>query len=227
MPRPEGRAGWPVLVAFLAVSAGGAYLALRTHPSDADAVDPSDPMPGMRSVDAPGEAARRHRSFAEDAVPALTGPAAADPGGADRVYDPQRWRMLRSFAIPRGDAGVALPFEMVELAAEIAASSGESGVADDAACALRVLPVHVRDASFNCLVRVMCAGHVIYPNPAQTAGYVDCVVTGGRVVRAEDRGNTAADGDPLLLLDLENGTVTVEDGGDGVERFSLSLRVQR
>lgn len=222
MPTPERRVGWPLLVVLLGVLATIAYFVVRLGETDDD---PSDPTPGMRSVRARGEASEPLHAWTEEAGTTPEGPAAADPGRSDQVYDPQRSRMLRSFAMEGGDAGARLPFEGVELAARITASSGESGVADDAACALRVLPVS--DAGFNCLIRVMCAGHVLYPNPSQTAGYVDCVVVGGRVVRAEDLGRTAVDGDPRLRLDLERGTVIVEDDGDGVERFSLSLRVQR
>ena len=89
---------------------------------------------------------------------------------------------------------------------------------------MRVLPVQTY--AFNCLVRVMCEGRVLYPNPEQTAGYAPCEVEDGRPLRAVDDGHTAADGDPLVRVDVQAGTVTVEDRGDGVDAYRATLRMR-
>ncbi len=47
----------------------------------------------------------------------------------------------------------------------------------------------------------------------------------GAPIRAVDDGHSAADGDPLVRLDLRAGAITVEDRGDGVEAFRATLQV--
>jgi hypothetical protein len=221
-----------VLLVLLAFFAGAAYLVARLH-EDAMAVDEPGPpivgrVPEARARDG-GGTWRRHRWSGADAPPAPIGgpandgPRPADPRGHDRLYDPQRTAMSRSFGRD-GDAGAALPFAPVTRAARIVRHEGALAVPPDAACEVRVLPV--RSGRFNCLVRVLCGGEVLYPNPSQTAGYVPCTLEDGAPLAAEDRGHTALDGDPRVRLDLREGTVTVEDRGDGVAAFSATLRIR-
>ncbi len=139
-------------------------------------------------------------------------------------YDPQLRAMERSYHV-EGDAGVgSLPFSPLEHEAQIVAQEG-SGATGAASCQVRVLPVEA--GQFNCLVRVMCAGQILYPNQTETAGYVPCELDGQQPVRAVDDGHTGADGDPLVNLDLRAGTVTVEDRVDGVTTFRTTLRIGR
>jgi hypothetical protein len=142
------------------------------------------------------------------------------------VEDPQVVSMRRSFRLARdGDAGMSLPFDPMEQDARIVAHEGSLRASDGDTCQVRVLPV--RSSAYNCLLRVMCAGQVLYPNPDQTAGYAPCDVVDGRVVSALDDGHSAADGDPLINFDAAQGIITVEDRGDGVEPFRATLRLSR
>lgn len=140
--------------------------------------------------------------------------------------DPQLGAMWRSFHSMSGPDGEApeLPFEPMAHRAELLESEGDVN-ASPTSCDVRVLPV--QSGSFNCVVRVMCDGRVLYPNPSQTAGYVGCEVDDeGRPIRAVDSGNSRSDGDPLVSLDLENGTVTVEDfDSSGERRYRATLRI--
>jgi hypothetical protein len=142
----------------------------------------------------------------------------------DENHDPQMRAMRRTFRL-EGDAGAAaLPFPPSQLEAELVEVQGSRASVGDS-CEVRVLPVRTR--LFNCLVRVVCGGEVLYPNAAQTAGYVPCEVEDGSPVRAVDDGNTARDGDPLLTVDMRGGIVTVSDHGEGVAPFSATLRLGR
>jgi len=229
------RVGWPVLLVLLAFLAGAAYLVVRAHE---DAVVVDEPGPAIvgrvetRDDGAAGDSWRHHdwTGRADGGVdraalaPGLRdGPRPADPHGRDRVYDPQRSAMDRSFEVRR-DAGAALPFAPAQRRARIVSHEGALAAAPDAACEVRVLPV--RTARFNCLVRVLCGGEVLYPNPRQTAGYAPCELEGGEPVRVEDRGHTALDGDPRVSVDLREGTVTVEDRGDRVSPFRATLQLE-
>jgi len=159
---------------------------------------------------------------AEDRRPSAL-PSVSD--AHDRVYDPQRAAMLRGFQITSLDGGAALPFEPQERRATISSLSGTVPFDAEAACTLRVLPAH--SGRFNCLVRVICGGAVVYPNQAQTAGFMQCELgSDGRPLQAVDRGHTAVDGDPLVRIDLQTGELTVEDRGDGVQPFSVSMRLR-
>lgn len=211
-----------VLVLFLGVSA---FLVLRAHD---DAVS-ADEGPGVAGVEDDfasepgGRGAWRHHDWAvgePGAAPSRRGDMASV--ALPEQYDPQAWAMRRSYPMD-GDAGLSLPFSPVERVARIVDSEGSLAVGHGATCQVRVLPV--RSGGFNCLVRVMCDGHVLYPNPTQTAGYAPCEIENGRAVTALDDGHTAADGDPLVRVDLREGLITVEDRGDGVASFRATLRV--
>lgn len=146
--------------------------------------------------------------------------------GAAVQDDPQLFAMWRSFHGMAGPEGEApdLPFEPTGHRAELVDSEGDVN-ASPSSCDVRVLPVS--SGSFNCVVRVMCDGEVLYPNPSQTAGYVGCELgDDGRPIRAVDSGFSSRDGDPLVSLDLENGTVTVEDFDEsGERRYRATLRI--
>ena len=141
--------------------------------------------------------------------------------------DPQLAAMWRSFqhARPAEAESPELPFEPTARRADLVDSDGDVA-ANPSSCDVRVLPVSAYQ--FNCVVRVMCDGQVLYPNANQTAGYVPCEVDeDGRVVRAVDDGSTGSDGDPLVNLDMAAGTVTVEDfEADGSRRYRATLRIR-
>ncbi|MCB9596536.1 MAG: hypothetical protein H6719_27680 [Sandaracinaceae bacterium] len=223
------RVGWPVLVVLLVVLAGFAFVAYRTFEGPLG----SDRRP--EPARSPGEPETWvHHAWVEDAgpppasiegrrIPAI--PPGMSEAAHDQAYDPQRWAMLRQFRIGPGDAGVELPFEPMERAASITQLEGALPFGEDARCTARLLPA--RSGRYDCLVRVICDGHVIYPNPTQTAGYVDCEVDDeGRPLRAEDVGHTAVDGDPRLRVDLTTSEMTVSDAGDGVDAFTVRLRLR-
>jgi hypothetical protein len=138
--------------------------------------------------------------------------------------DPQLAAMWRSFhGMAAEDGEPPLPFEPTAHRARLVQAEGDVS-ASPTSCDVRVLPV--RASRFNCVVRVMCDGRVLYPNPSQSAGYVPCEVQDGRPVRAVDDGHTSRDGDPLVSLDLQQGTVTVEDfDAQGARRYRATLRV--
>ena len=154
----------------------------------------------------------------------LPGPGFFGPRRPDlHQRDPQSFAMWRSFANPDDSADPELPFEPTASYATLIDATGDVD-ASPQSCDVRVLPVTA--GQFNCVVRVMCDGNVLYPNPNQTAGYVPCEVENGRPIRAIDDGSTSSDGDPLVDLDLEAGTITVQDfGPDGAERYRATLRI--
>lgn len=225
----DRRVTFPVLLVLLLFFGGAAYLVWHAHEDAVSADDGArvsevdddgfayDPM-------APG--AWRQHDWARGGDPSgsgtwESGAVTIGAGEATEEYDPQTWAMRRSFPMD-GDAGVArLPFTPVTRSAQIVESEGS--VAAGASCQVRVLPVQTGE--FNCLVRVICDGRILYPNPTQTAGYAPCEVENGRAVTALDEGHTAADGDPLVRVDLREGLITVEDRGDGVAPFRATLRV--
>lgn len=237
----QRRVTLPVLIVLLAFLGGAGYLVYRAHEDtvSGDGVDGSlateldaDPLDEEGDDDddrwrhhdwgegGPGEGAERPPGPAPHRDSARIPPAEVN----DDIYDPQMSAMRRSYRMET-DGGVPLPFSPSEHEASIVESDGDLGLSPGASCEVRVLPV--RTQMFNCLARVVCDGRVLYPNPTQTAGYVPCDVEGGQAVSAVDDGHTAADGDPLIRLDLRNGTVTVEDRGDGVSPFRATLRIGR
>lgn len=231
---------FPVLIVLLAFLGGAGYLVWRAH----DGTVGGDAGGALGSAvggdpleEGSGDGAWRHHDWGTTDPAPPPGAAAPGQGGAasdgeripppaadDDDYDPQMWAMRRSYRI-QADGGMPLPFPPSEHEASIVESEGELGVASGASCEVRVLPV--RTPRFNCLARVVCDGRVLYPNPEQTAGYVPCEIEDGEAVAAADDGHTALDGDPLIRFDLRNGTVTVEDRGDGVAPFRATLRIGR
>lgn len=88
-------------------------------------------------------------------------------------------------------------------------------------CDVRVLPV--RTYRFSCMIRVMCDGLVLYPDPEQGAGYVECDVENGQPITAVDDGYTFADGDPTVSFDRRHMRVTISDDGPGVPNFHAEI----
>lgn len=235
----ERRVTWPVLIVLLAFLAGAGYLVWRAHDDtvagderdgsiatelDADPLD-EEGGDGWRHHDWGGTGPGDGAEHPPGPSPHRDSPMIPPGETNDEVYDPQMWAMRRSFRLEQDAGAGALPFPPSEHEASIIDSEGELGLSPGATCEVRVLPV--RTSEFNCLARVVCDGRVLYPNPTQTAGYVPCDIEGGQAVSAVDDGHTALDGDPLIRLDLRNGTVTVEDRGDGVSPFRATLRIGR
>ncbi len=230
----NNRVSLPVVVVLLAFLAGAGYFVYRQTdepPPRSDLVADELDADSVPDVEGEGEDGWRHHEWRDPGENAEQppGPTPTRDGRIpsdnvdDEHYDPQMAAMRRSFRIEQ-DAGVPLPFNPTERRATLVSTTGTPPVSGNASCDVRVLPVQTRD--FNCLVRVVCDGHVLYPNPTQTAGYVPCEIEDGQPVSAVDDGHTAADGDPLIRLDLREHTVTIEDMGDGVAPFSATLRVR-
>lgn len=231
---PSRRATIPVLLLLLAFLAGSGYLVYSSQEgagrdegsgdvSLAGAIDPGETEEGVgwrhhdwgigaRADHPQGPAPMRHDG--------LIPPGPAD----DEVWDPQMDAMRHSYRFEGDAGGVALPFDPTNRRARVIDSDGVLPVAPNASCEVRVLPVEA--GGFNCLVRVICDGRVLYPNPTQTAGYAPCEVENGQPISALDDGHTAADGDPLVRLDMRAGTVTVEDRGDGVDAYRATLQIR-
>ncbi|MBX3273485.1 MAG: hypothetical protein KF729_24690 [Sandaracinaceae bacterium] len=223
--RERRRAGWPELAVLLVFLAGSSYVAYQTHRALVDPPPPR-PRPALEASDA-DPTTWVHHAWIPDAGAAPLAPpppvAPLAPPAQDEVYDPQRWAMVRAFGLA-GDAGDALPFAPIERSARITSLRGQLPFGRAAACDVRVLPV--RSGAFDCLVRVRCGDHVVYPNPTQTAGYVRCERDDeGGFGRIEDAGHSALDGDPRLRLELALDEVHVSDEGDGVAPFELTLRL--
>lgn len=184
------------------------------------------------SESAAGDGSYRHRDWTgadPDAGPRTA--SAGRRGSAGRAPqtdlddqgppDPQVLAMRRSFP-DDVDAGVPMPFPPAQLGARITVATGDRDIAAGMACDLRILPV--RAGRFNCVVRVLCGGELLYPNPTQTAGYVPCTVgEDGSVTRAVDRGATHRDGDPRL--DYAGDYVIVDDDGGDVAPFRAVLAI--
>jgi|GEM_PF-3444377 len=127
--------------------------------------------------------------------------------------DPQILAMRRSFG---SDAGMAADFSPYAHRGHAVRVDGVDGVANNAACDVRVLPVQTGEG-FNCVVRVRCGGVTVYPDSALAAGYAPCDVIGGVPRMATDRAPTDRDGDPELLVDLNGRTVRIHDVRHGAE----------
>lgn len=164
-----------------------------------------------------GRRTRRSVAGSRDAGVAVHEP----PEARLRREDPQMYASRRSEGPP--DAGVPHPFSAMLRTGHISVVAGDSPVDLGATCDVRVLPV--RAQRFNCLVRVMCDGVVLYPNQTETAGYAPCDLESGLPVRAEDSGQTSRDGDPTLDVDVPGRRVVVTDSGPGVPSFEATVRL--
>lgn len=147
----------------------------------------------------------------------------APPGVAESELDPQQRAYRRSFSsVP--DAGAMPPFVPSLHIGRLASITGDAPAEEGARCEVRVLPVAAN--IFNCVVRVMCDGVVLYPDGAQAAGYAPCAVEDGIVTRAEDEDVTSADGDPALQVDLAARHVRVVDDGPLGRDFSATIELR-
>ena len=151
------------------------------------------------------------------------GGVAFGSGPAASRSDPQLEASQRSLGGP--DSGVTPHFYATTRAARVASVSGEAPVGVGSHCDVRVLPVMTSE--FNCLVRVVCDGVVLYPDPSERAGYAPCQVRDGTPTRAVDDGHTREDGDPTVDLDLQARRVVVTDDGPGVVPFVTVLTLDR
>ena len=131
--------------------------------------------------------------------------------------DPQ---LERSQATTGGLDGGVGSFGAVARRGHVSIVHGDSPVRPGAACDVRVLPV--ASGGFNCLVRVICDGALLYPNPDQTAGYVSCDVDATGPTYAADGMVSGFDGDPRLTFDRAHQQVVVGDGGNEAVRDYLA-----
>jgi hypothetical protein len=153
----------------------------------------------------------RVRDAGPGAVDAAVVAVALGPDGlptGESESDPQRTASHRSFH--GGDAGVgAIPFQETWARGHVVSVEGQASTHAGAECWVRVLPVG--GSGYNCLVRVMCGGALLYPDDAQQAGYAPCEVEDGHVVRGTDSSTSGRDGDPTLDLDLVRHQLRVHD----------------
>ena len=135
------------------------------------------------------------------------------------------WRSFRG-SVVEGEEEPDLPFQPTAYRGHVLDADGDvAGQVES--CAVRVLPVVSHAAGFNCVIRVVCDGRTLYPNPTQSAGYVGCEVDSGRAVRAVDARGTSADGDPIVRFDSERNLVTVEDYDPrGGRQYRATIRLE-
>jgi hypothetical protein len=124
------------------------------------------------------------------------------PAIAEALIDPQLHRFRDMWS-----DGTTPPFEPAEQRGHLISARG-LGLDPNASCDVRVLPVR---GQFTCLVRVMCGDTVVYPNPSQTAGYLNCTMDEFGRVAGADNAPTTADGDPQIQLDAETGRVRISN----------------
>lgn len=218
---------WPLVVALFAALGTAALLVfgvdrLFTHEAratrhtanlQASADAPAlDAPPSARS----SRARRRERARRNDA-PRPFDPAVAAAAETSTEPDPQLQRSRASAGSLDGGAG---SFSGVTHRGRVAQVQGDAPVRAGASCDVRVLPVSA--GGFNCLVRVICDGTLLYPNPDQSAGFVTCQVDASGPTTAEDRGYSSQDGDPLLTFDAPSQRIVVGDGGEGRVRDYLA-----
>ncbi|AKF10514.1 hypothetical protein [Sandaracinus amylolyticus] len=166
-----------------------------------------------RAVDDPGAEGSAREAWAQ----AFTDRDEPLPPLVEAVVDPQmsRYRAVYTEAPP--------PFTPIGRRGRVLASSGLD-IDSAQPCEVRVLPA--ADSGFNCLVRVMCGETVVYPNRAQTAGYVACDLGEGGPSAAADSNPSVTDGDPAIAFDLARGTVTVRDADrEGRSLFEVTLQL--
>jgi len=138
----------------------------------------------------------------------------ASPDGPDPQMDAmERW-------LGPQDGGVPMHFNPTYHRGAIADIEGLA-LEPGTQCDVRVLPVQTY--RFSCLIRVMCDGLVLYPDPDQGAGYVECDIEDGQPVAAMDDGFTFADGDPTVSFDRRHMRVTISDEGPGVPHFRAEI----
>lgn len=163
-----------------------------------------------RWLDAPSSHAAREYD------PALDPTLIHEPNGPDpQMAAMDRW-------VGPVDGGVPFHFNPTTSRGEITTIEGLP-LQPGTACNVRILPI--RTGGFSCMIRVMCDGLVLYPDPIQGAGYVACDVEDGRPTSAIDDGFTFADGDPTVHFNRDRRRVTVADDGPGVPHFRAEIEL--
>ncbi|UJR86085.1 hypothetical protein [Sandaracinus amylolyticus] len=184
------------------------------EPATDDELDPDD-RGWSRAADDPGAEGSAREVWAQ-AFPDQHEPL---PPMVEAIVDPQMSRYRALFTDERPP-----PFPPIGRRGRVLSSSGLD--LDSAQpCEVRVLPT--ADSGYDCLVRVMCGDTVVYPNRAQTAGYVACDLGAGGPSAAADQMPSVTDGDPAIAFDLARGTVTVRDADrEGRALFELTLQLE-
>lgn len=233
LPDDDDAIRWPLIAVALAAVGAAALLLFGVGELFARDPRPGDRGVGVSSASADGQRAAspvRHHARApgpqgplahtapqtSDEVVGVLDPALA--GAPDDGPDPQ---LERSMATTGGLDGGVGSFGMVARRGHVATVQGDSPVHPGATCDVRVLPV--ASGGFNCLVRVICDGELLYPNPDQSAGYVSCEVDATGPRYASDTLQTDVDGDPRLTFDGPAQQVLVGDSGDGMHDYLATI----
>jgi hypothetical protein len=169
---------------------------IRLAPPDDDGALPDSRLrdPGGRGSVREAWEEIGERTVPEDLAPVL-----------EALTDPQMSAFHRSFG---NEGEMPPPFAPTARRGRLASVRGLD-IPAGSQCDVRVLPVG--GSHYNCLVRVVCGDVVVYPNQAQTAGYVMCELDGATPTRAVDPVPTITDGDPAVALDLQRGRVSIGD----------------
>ncbi len=211
--------GLKIFAAFFVLAMGlfcWALVTTFTGPEEPDELAHLDPEERRE------ERRRRWRRSEAHTAPAYQPvELSSDPDQNLAQEDPQMFASLHRGR--RADAGVFTFPPQLHLG-RVTTNVGDAPVQEGASCDVRVLPVAA--GRFNCLVRVMCEGVVIYPDQAQYAGYAPCDIQNGNLRGATDDGVTSRDGDPAVKVDLRNGRVVISDNGPGVPTFSTTVALR-
>lgn len=223
----DERIGWPaILMAFLgaAICAALLFAAARAFSPPVAARDGHAPDVAPQANGDWHPRVLHHAWWSHDPPPAPIpprtpgGPAAYPP--PDDGPDPQLARSMET----TGGADGGVGFQRFDGSGHVTSVSGEAPISVGANCDVRVLPVVA--GGFNCLVRVVCDGKLLYPNPDQSAGYVACEVEGTVAQHAVDAMPTQTDSDPLVTFDGAGQRVVVADYGAGVHSFSAQIALE-
>lgn len=209
-----------VLAGFMLLSIAVAVWALSGGSTTGASAD------GELTTERRRERGHRGRSWTEPAhTTARWGDGPSDAGAP--TVDPQVAAYERSWQRvgDAGPGGLAPDFAPTTHLGVLQSVEGDAPVQEGARCEVRLLPV--LSSLFNCVVRVACDDVVLYPDPAQEAGYAPCDVSDGIALRAHDDGVTHQDGDPSLDVDVVGRRVRVQDRGPGVAPFSADIGLVR
>jgi len=136
------------------------------------------------------------------------------------------WRVelavRRQDGIRKGEPIFEEPFTFVEpirTRALVQSRKGEAPVEVGEECSVAIYPT--RNPEYACRVHIRCGEKTLFGGFGQ--GYARCELEGGRPRTADDEKNTAADGDPVLRLELPANRITVSDE---IPDYSLTLAIQ-
>lgn len=116
-------------------------------------------------------------------------------------------------------SGSGAAFAAFERKGKVGLTTRADQVHHGAPCVVRVEPTLGR--RHNCRVVVRCDDQTIYG--AKGNGYTDCEMVQGAPMRAHDKEGTAAEGDPILKMDLATGQVEVSDDLPGAAAVTIEL----